>query len=51
MKKVIINKNRKTRKLINNLDNSFNIVNENRENENELIKNLYFNIFFENNKN
>ena len=49
MKKVIINKNRKTRKLINNLDNSFNIVNENRENENELIKNLYFNIFFENN--
>ena len=49
MKKIKINKDRKTRKLINNLDNSFNLLNENKFNENELIINLYFNKSFENN--
>ena len=49
MKKIKINKDRKTRKLINNLDNSFNLLNKNKSDENELIINLYFNKSFENN--
>ena len=48
MKKIRICKERKTRQLINNLDISFNLLNEDKKDENELIRNLYFNIPFEN---
>lgn len=48
MKKIRIGKERKTRQLINNLDISFNLLNEDKKDENELIRNLYFNIPFEN---
>lgn len=48
MKKIRIGKERKTRQLINNLDISFNLLNEDKKDENELIRNLYFNTPFEN---
>tara|TARA_Y100000389_G_scaffold193680_1_gene222719 strand:- start:1144 stop:1629 length:486 start_codon:yes stop_codon:yes gene_type:complete len=48
MKKVIIQKERKTRKIINELDNSSNLLNENTSNEIILINKLYINEKFEN---
>lgn len=48
MKKITIQKERKTRKIINELDNSLNLLNENNSNEIMLINKLYFNEKFEN---